>query len=170
MLQAYLSSSPTTSTSGPVCNHAHSRQEDSSNSHTSLSLEKAATVQLALVDSRCYDRRNGKKRLVCPSRLQVFRSFVAMAARSRNSSVLANQEAERARLGPKTDIACKAHHERDHIPKVSQPPGTASPLRTEQACGDHVIVKPEQDSTWSSHTAKCIQGNFKSPQFQEFQR
>lgn len=86
-----------------------------------------------------------------------------MAAWSRNSFVLASQEAEGARLGRKTDIAFKVHHERDHIPKVSQPPGTATPLRTEQACGEHVIVKPEQDSAWSSLTAKCIQSSYKSP-------
>lgn len=110
--------------------------------HFPFTGKRLATVQLALVGSRCYDRRNEKKRLVCPSQFQVFQSFVAVAAWSRSSYVIANQEAEGARLGPKTDIAFKAHHERDHTQKVSQPPGKASPLKTEQACGEHVIVLP----------------------------
>lgn len=60
MLQAYLSSSPTTSTSEPACNHAHSRQEDSSNPTLLFHWKRLATVQLALVGSCCYDRRNEK--------------------------------------------------------------------------------------------------------------
>ena len=163
MLQAYLSSSPTTSISEPACKHAHFRQEDSSNPTLPFHWKKAGHSPVGISWFALLWQKTWKEKAGLSLTVLGISVLCSSSSMKQKLIVMANQEAEGARLGPKTDIAFKAQHERDHTPKVSQPPGTASPLRTEQACGEHVIVKPGQDSAWSSHTAKHTQGNFKSP-------